>query len=123
MIKKRVSRREFLRSSAGGSAAIAALATEFAPAKDEATPADAVDRHAIVGALGDTLIPIDAGDPGYRSLEKYKITEEVMKGLAGIPDSDFDAFIKGCGQFFNGRSFLQLTESQRADYLRLVIDG
>ncbi len=82
-----------------------------------------VDRHAIFAALGDTLIPTDPGDPGYRSLEPYKITEEVMKGLTATKDEDLDSFNKGSGAFFEGRQFVQLTESQRTDYLRLVIDG
>lgn len=123
MRKKRVSRREFLKRSAGGPAAIAALASELTFARGEPQPSATIDRHAVIAALGDTLIPTDPGDPGYRSLEKYRITEEVMNGLAALPDSDFEAFNKGCGLFFAGRSFLQLTESQRADYVRLVIEG
>lgn len=123
MIKKRVSRREFLKRSAGGSAAIAALAPEFASAKGEPQPSATIARHAVIAALGDTLIPTDPGDPGYRSLEIYRITEEVTKGITALPDSDIEAFNKGCGLFFAGRSFLQLTESQRADYLRFVIEG
>jgi hypothetical protein len=122
MKKKSVSRREFLKRSAGGSVALTAVAPaiglgnsaqEFAP----------LDRHAIFAALGDTLIPTDPGDPGYKSLERYKITEEVMKGLGSIPDTDLEAFNKASAGFFSGRDFLHLTESQRADYLRLIIDG
>lgn len=123
MRKKSVSRREFLKRSAGGSAAIAAVAAEVVSAKEQPHSHITVDRQAILAALGDTLIPSDPGDPGYRSLEKYRITEEIMNGLAALPDSDFEAFNKACGQFFAGRSFLQLTESQRADYLHLVVDG
>jgi hypothetical protein len=123
MRKKSVSRREFLKRSAGGSAAIAALVPEVSFAKDSAQLPQAGNSHAILAALGDTLIPTDPGDPGYKSLEKYRITEEVMKGLTALPDSDLETFNTGCGLFFAGRSFLQLTESQRTDYVRFVIDG
>ncbi len=117
MEKKRVSRREFLKRSGAGSIAVAAIATKSGSA---AVP---VDRHAIFAALGDTLIPSDPGDPGYKTLEQYKITEEVMKGLTAIKDDDLDAFNNNCSGFFDGRRFLQLTEPQRADYLRMIIDG
>lgn len=123
MRKKSVSRREFLKRSGGGSAAIAALVPEVSFAKDSAQLPQAGKRHAILAALGDTLIPSDPGDPGYKSLEKYRITDEVMKGLSALPDSDLEAFDTGCGLFFAGRSFLQLTESQRAEYVRFVVEG
>lgn len=90
---------------------------------DESAATAQIDRRAIFAALGDTLIPTDPGDPGYRSLEPYKITEEVMKGLGAIRDADLEAFNSASGEFFSGRTFLQLTELQRADYLRLIIDG
>lgn len=112
-----------MKSSAGGSAAIAAVASEVAFVKAEAQSAATIDRQAVIAALGDTLIPTDPGDPGYKSLEKYRITEEVMSGLTAVPDSDFDAFNRGSGAFFADRSFLRLTESQRTDYVRLVIEG
>jgi hypothetical protein len=121
--KKKVSRREFLRRSGAGSIAITAITPGLALAGREPAPAAAVDRHAIFAALGDTLIPTDPGDPGYRSLEVYKITEEVMKGLTALGDADLETFAKGSAAFFDGRHFLQLTASQRADYLRLIIDG
>lgn len=89
----------------------------------EPAPTAPVDRHALFAALGDTLIPTDPGDPGYKSLEPYKITDEVMKGLSAIRDDDLNSFNQGCGAFFDGRNFLQLAEAQRAEYLRLLIDG
>src|SRR5215510_12105034 len=123
MKKKGVSRREFLRRSGAGSIAVAAVVPTAGFAGAEPAQTAPVDRRAILAALGDTLIPSDPGDPGYKSLEPYKITEEVMKGLAAIKDDDLDVFNRGCGAFFEGRQFLQLTEPQRADYLRLIIDG
>ena len=122
MKKRKVSRREFLIRTGGGSVALTAAAPALGFKEDTLQPA-ALDRHAIFAALGDTLIPTDPGDPGYRSLERYKITEEVMKGLDRIADADLDAFNKESAVFFAGRDFLHLTESQRADYLRLIIDG
>jgi hypothetical protein len=123
MRKKSVSRREFLKRSAGGPAAIAALAPGLVFARDEPQPTATIDRHAVIAAIGDTLIPTDPGDPGYKSLEKYRITEEVMKELGAVPDSDLEVFTRGCGLFFAGRTFLQLTESQRAEFLRFIIEG
>jgi hypothetical protein len=103
--------------------AITVVAPGLAVIGGRPAPAAPVDRRAIFAALGDTLIPTDPGDPGYRSLEAYQITEEVMKGLTALGDADLEAFARGSGAFFEGRDFLQLTEAQRADYLRLVIDG
>ena len=124
MHRKKVSRREFLTRSAAGSVALATMTPGLALGKGELSrQAARVNRHAIVASLGNTLIPTDPGDPGYQSLETYKITDEVMKGLEAMSDSDFEAFNKSSARFFRGRQFLQLTESQREDYLRLIIEG
>ncbi|HXG68264.1 MAG TPA: hypothetical protein VNO70_24425 [Blastocatellia bacterium] len=121
MERKKVSRREFLKRTGGGPLALTAVTPGLVFGKGE--PSARVDRHAIFAALGDTLIPTDPGDPGYRSLERYRITEEVMKGMTALPDDDLEAFNKGSALFFAGRDFLQLTESQRVDYLRQILDG
>lgn len=123
MGKKKVSRRDFLKRSGAGSIALTAMAPALSFGRSEASQAAQVDRQAIFAALGDTLIPTDPGDPGYKSLETYKITEEVMKKLDGVTDADLEAFNKGSAAFFDNRSFLQLTPSQRADYLQMIIDG
>jgi hypothetical protein len=123
MAKKRVSRREFLKSAGVGPAAVSVLAPGLIHGTSEAQKSVLAQRHAIIAALGDTLIPTDPGDPGYKSLEAYKITEEVMKGLTPITDAELEALNRGSAEYFAGRDFLQLTESQRADYLRLIIDG
>lgn len=122
MGKKRVSRREFLKSAGVAPAAVTVFAPRLIQVGNEAQKAQ-VHRQPIFAALGDTLIPTDPDDPGYKSLEPYKITEEVMKGLTSITDAELEAFNRGSTDFFAGRDFLQLTESQRADYLRLIIDG
>ena len=64
MEKKRVSRREFLKRSGGGSVALTAAAPSLGFGRSEQEFAT-LDRHAIFAALGDALIPTDPGDPGY----------------------------------------------------------
>ncbi|HKZ80518.1 MAG TPA: twin-arginine translocation signal domain-containing protein [Pyrinomonadaceae bacterium] len=123
MSKDTVSRREFLKRSGVASVAVSMAAPGVAISESESQQASFKRRHAIFAALGDTLIPTDPGDPGYRSLERYKITEEVMKGLGATNDADVEALNQGSRAFFDGRDFLHLTEPQRAVYLRLIIDG
>lgn len=123
MADNKFSRRDFLKVTGAGSIALLAvsspvLASSAAGVQEEPVSA----RHALFAALGDTLIPTEPNDPGYRSLERYKITEEVMKGLEAVKDSDLEAFDKGSEAFF-GKSFVALTQEKRAEYLRLVIDG
>lgn len=122
MSKKKISRRAFLKQSAAGSLVVTAVTPGLVHASNQVAK-PVIDRHAIFAALGDTLIPTGPGDPGYKSLEPYKITIEVMKGLEAISEADLEAFDKGCSIFFDGRTFLQLAEAQRAEYLGLIIDG
>jgi len=122
MGRKRVSRREFLKSASTGPAAVALLPGVMY-GSSETPQTGMAHRRAVFAALGDTLIPTDQADPGYKSLESYNITEEVMKGLTAITEGDLEAFNRGSAEFFDGRDFLRLTESQRADYLRLIIAG
>ena len=88
MDKKNLTRRQFLRQAGGatGGAAMGAGAAAgmVAPGLSwaaELENAPAVDRKQLVAALGDTIIPTADGYPGYRRLEQYGITDEVMKGL------------------------------------------
>ena len=116
MGKQELSRRDFLQTATAAAAAVAVPGvgtTVFA--------APSVDRHAIVAALGDTLIPSEPGDPGYKDLEPYNITEEVLK--AGVSDADLQLFNDTAKGKFAGKSFLELSEAQRAQYLRQIIDG
>ena len=89
--------------------------------------------YQIVAALGDLFIPSAPGDPGYKDLESHGITEYVMKGLpvggratSGEDEGpaeileDFNNLAK---QFFQGKTFLQLTWDQRAQYLEKIIAG
>ncbi|MEE2822964.1 MAG: twin-arginine translocation signal domain-containing protein [Acidobacteriota bacterium] len=119
-MKKDVSRRDFLKTTGMGAAAVPAVA---ANTEQVLAQANQVDRTALIAALGDTIIPSDPGDPGYRTLESYNITAEVMKGLTGLSDDDLTLFNNETSSFFSGKTFLDLSESERADYLNLIIDG
>jgi hypothetical protein len=123
MEKEKVSRREFLKWSGAGSLTLGALAPRLSFPRPAVQESVETGRHALVAAMGDTLIPSDPGDPGYMSLEPYRITDEVLKKLDGLSDADAEAFNTSSAAFFGGRTFLQLTQSQRADHLRLIIDG
>jgi len=112
------SRREFMQT-----AAVAVMTVGVASAGTMAVSASAVDRHAVIAALGDTLIPSEPGDPGYKDLEAYKITQEVLKALPGVSDADLELFNETAKRKFSGTNFLELSAAQRAQYLRLIIDG
>ena len=119
MKKKNVSRRDFLRTTGMGAAAISSVATVASRAEAATT----VDRTAVFAALGDTIIPSEPNDPGYRTLEPYNITAEVMKGLTGLSDDNVALFNNTAASFFSDKTFVELSESQRVDYLNLIIDG
>ncbi len=122
-MKKDVSRRDFLKTTGMGAAAIPTTLVGISTRQVQGQAATTVDRSAVIAALGDTIIPSDPGDPGYRTLEPYNITAEVMKGLSGLSDDNLAAFNSSAASFFSGKTFLELSESQRADYLNLIIDG
>ena len=121
MSKQRVSRRDFLKKTGSGATGTAvALAGMQACQTVPASPE--IDRSAMVAALGDTLIPSDPGDPGYKTLEPYNITAEVLKELQ-VSDEDLLLFNLQAGEFFPGKTFLQLQESERASYFDSVFSG
>ena len=113
-----VSRRDFLKTVAVGTAGVAVAGT-IAPA----SAAPVADRKTIVAALGDTIIPSDPGDPGYKDLESYGITDEVLKALPGVSDADAQLFNEKSKDTFPGKTFLELSGAQREDYLRSIIAG
>jgi len=117
MEPENVSRRDFLKtvSVAAATAAAVGSATPLA-----AAPAD---RKAVVAALGDTLIPSDPGDPGYKDLEGHGITDEVLKALPGVSDADAALFNDKAKDKFGGKTFVELSEAQRGEYLKSVIEG
>ena len=68
MVEKDVSRRDFLKQSALGSAAVAGMGAIAGLPTPAAGAEASADRYAIVSVLGDTLVP-STPDPGYKSLE------------------------------------------------------
>ena len=112
------SRRDFL-IEVGAVVGAAAVANSVAHA---AQSAGAATRLQIVAALGDTLIPSGMGDPGYRDLEKYGLTEEVLKKLGALSDDDLLAFNAGAAFADDEKSFVQLDADARANYLTQIVD-
>ena len=112
------SRRDFLKA-ATVTAATAAVAGSTTPL----LAAPPVSRQEVVAAIGDTIIPSDPGDPGYKDLEPHKITEEVLKALPGVSDADWELFNEAAKSKFGGKTFLELAEPQRAQYLQQIVDG
>ncbi|MEE8350266.1 MAG: twin-arginine translocation signal domain-containing protein [Acidobacteriota bacterium] len=120
MSKTKVSRRDFLKKTTTGATvtAVTLATTQCA----EPGPAGGVDRSALVAAIGDTLIPSDPGDPGYRILEDHNITAEVLKQLR-VEDEDLALFDSHSAEMFSGKGFLQLSESEREQYFDAVFSG
>jgi hypothetical protein len=79
-----------------------------------------VHRREVLFAIGDTLIPSAPGDPGYKDLEWYGITEEVNRGLEELTDDDLELFNKSSIGPLKKR-FTELPESLRADYFNLLL--
>ena len=120
MSKQKVSRRDFLKKTGTGATATAvALATTQCA---ETGPAASVDQAAVVAAIGDTLIPSDPGDPGYKVLEDHNITAEVMKQLS-VEADDLALFNSHAAEMFSDKEFLQLSESEREQYFDAVFAG
>ncbi|MBI4482334.1 MAG: gluconate 2-dehydrogenase subunit 3 family protein [Acidobacteria bacterium] len=113
-----LSRRAFLTTT--GKAVITGLA---GAAVGEAVRGAEVTRRDIVAALGDTLVPSAPGDPGYRDLESYGITDEVLQGLSGLSDEMLQGFNAAAEAVFPGRTFVALAGGERARYLKAVIEG
>ncbi len=127
---KNITRRVFVTKTAVGTAAVARASSEVLAAF--AAPSDDLP-HQIVAALGDLFIPSASGDPGYKDLEPYGITEYVIEGLpvgGGASSSEGEGpagvirdFNDLATQFFRGKTFLELTWDQRAQYLEKIIAG
>jgi hypothetical protein len=138
--KPGVSRRDFIKQSAtAGAAAIAgAAALDAVEAQQLSLRANApfanpgparrtqgvrviarVNRHAVLFAIGDTLIPSAPGDPGYRGLEWYGITDEVNRRLE-LPDEELGLFNQSSAGVL-GKRFTELSETQRADYFNRIL--
>lgn len=142
--KKGISRRDFIRTSATtGTAMVVGLAgitagenqshavsvdfpfddsdlTTQAREQSRATPR--VNRREILFAIGDTLIPSAPGDPGYKDLEWYGITDEINRRLEELPDDDLDLFNKSSAGPLK-KKFTELSDSQRPDYFNLLLQS
>lgn len=113
--QKPSSRRKFVEAVALGVGGIA-----LTPRQSEAA---IEERLKILAALGETIIPSDPGDPGFKELEPHRITEEVNKSLRPLKDEVFVRFNDAAKPFFGGRAFVELNDGERAEFLRKVVAG
>lgn len=79
-----------------------------------------VNRREILFAIGDTLIPSAPGDPGYKELEWYGITDEINRRLEELPDDDLDLFNKSSAGPLK-KKFTELSDSQRSVYFNVLL--
>src|SRR5665811_679914 len=121
MTDKDMSRREFLEKTGAGAIGVTVLPQVLLAKSAAVSSAPEVDRKRLVAALGDTIIPTAPDNPGYRHLEQYGITEEILKALPGISQQDLNVFNDSAGEFFNGKSFLDLNADQRTEFLSLIV--
>lgn len=121
MTDKSMSRREFLEKTGVGAVGVTILPQILLAKSVDVNNAPEVDRKRLVAALGDTIIPTAPDNPGYQHLEQYGITEEVLKALPGISQQDLNVFNASAGEFFNGKSFLDLNADQRTEFLSLIV--
>jgi choline dehydrogenase-like flavoprotein len=113
-----INRRDFLKKSGLGTLVLTASSAELL---GRAVPAADL-QQTLVAALGDLFVPSAPGDPGYKDLEKYGITEYVLKNLPVGEGGLLEGFNETAKQFFGGKSFLELDEKQKEQYLELVLD-
>ena len=124
MSTQRATRRQFLKRTGLSVASVSVLVEEgrgksLQQYLEEISPD--LEPRDVIAALGDTLIPTYEPDYlGYRRLEKYGITEEVLKGLKGLGKKDFLTFNAVSKDFF-GKPFMELDEEKRADYVDFVM--
>ena len=114
--KKEASRRNFVKSAALGVGGLA-LTSRMMQA------AGPGERMKIVEALGETIVPSDPGDPGFKELEPHGITEEVNKALFPLGDQLFVRFNEASKPLFQNRTFVELNDEERTEFLRKVIQG
>jgi hypothetical protein len=140
--KRGVSRRDFIKTGAGaGTVTVAGLAvlksadgrssdeSAESPRGDQAAApqppvekrsAPSVNRLAVLFAVGDTLIPSAPGDPGYKDLEWYGITEEINRWLEEMSDDDLGLFDRSSVGPLK-KKFTELSERERAAYFNLIL--
>ena len=120
-MSNKITRRDFLKESGAGVAAIGVLSHKLAAKSADLANAPAVDRKRLIEALAETLIPTADGYSGYQHLEPYGITDEVMKGLQMLSQQNLNLFNAAAGELYSGKSFLDLDPEQRAEYLHLIV--
>ncbi|MCZ6768200.1 MAG: twin-arginine translocation signal domain-containing protein [Acidobacteria bacterium] len=121
--KEKVSRRKFIKHGSVSTVAVAVSQVSLSRGQVAGALPSSYDRELIFAKLGDTLIPSSPGDPGYKTLEPYNITAEIMKGVDSIPDEDLALFNSESAAHFGGQTFVELSEANRADYLNMIADG
>ncbi|OFW28920.1 MAG: hypothetical protein A3J28_01170 [Acidobacteria bacterium RIFCSPLOWO2_12_FULL_60_22] len=121
MSENNVTRRDFLKTTGLGTAAAAATLGVAERASGQSA-APAADRAAVLAAMGDTLIPSDPGDPGYKTLEPFNITAEVMKNLS-VTAEELGLFNSQAAVIYSGKNFAQLSEKEREGYFDAVLSG
>jgi choline dehydrogenase-like flavoprotein len=116
---EQITRREFAKQTLVSTAILAGAASgTLASPSVDSQPRDLA--HAVVAKLGGLFIPSRPGDPGYKELESYGITEYVMRNLQA---DAVEAFNAPAQQFFDGKNFLDLDKNQQQKYLELIVDG
>ncbi|MDP6561062.1 MAG: hypothetical protein QF619_13240 [Candidatus Binatia bacterium] len=123
MTLKFISRRWFLKTVSLASMTLWGAVNRLWSQSSGTEEVPQVDLGELVAALGDTLIPSEPGYPGYRRLQAHGITDEVLKGLQGIERREFSVLNAATRNFFNGRLFVELNESQRTRFLQMVTNS
>ena len=123
MTLKSISRRWFVKTVSLASMTLWGAINRLWSQSSGAQEVPEVDLGELVEALGDTLIPSEPGYPGYRRLQGHGITDEVLKGLQGIERRDFSVLNAATRNFFNGRLFVDLNESERTRFLQMVVNS
>jgi hypothetical protein len=113
----RLSRRDFVKQAS------AASAVYWVPPTVGSLAEPAIERLAVVSAMGDALIPSAPGDPGYKDLEAHGISQEVLKGLQGLSDDLLGALNQSSQDLFDGKKMVDLDEKERESYLKAIISG
>ncbi len=114
-----ITRRDFVKQTIVGTAAMTTGASAGLSAL-QAGAAASDQRTQVVSALGALFIPSKPGDPGYAELESHGITAFVLKNF---PVDGIETFNTSARQLANGKTFLELDEKGRIDYLTLIAEG
>ena len=115
--ENRLSRRDFVKQAS------VASAVYWVPPTVGSLAEPAIERLAVVSAMGDALIPSAPGDPGYKDLEAHGISQEVLKGLQGLSDDLLASLNQSSQDLFDGKKMVDLDEKERERYLKAIIGG